>query len=398
VATLGLLLAGIIGGLFSFRWRGTVLAALVVGLIIFGFMSLMMSNAGNLFCLRYYNPLWSVFNLLGGLGLLVLAEGIAARAQAAGWKTFPAGYAAAGLGGILVAFMALPIYWILNLPGNPMPYSMINRWMDAHLAKGTLVIVDRWLEPWNEMKYHAPSNVVATFTVPAEPMEVFLKYNWRETVKQFFAKYPDGAFLDLTKSSGLCERPEVGYWDWPREHFARHVVFTNEQALALRRALLAPEESYYSADTNRVIAHLYYNTQEDAVNQARAAGASTLVLYGPGWGYEKLWRQLGDFRDWRELGDKAVLEIYNFTPQTNSVTLLIGGMAVNGSKRVIIGTLGQADFHHLKPVELRREHVPLNPGLNQLVLSDPLWSVTRIPLLVDRVEVVKEEVRATEIR
>lgn len=391
VVTMVLLLAGIVGGLISSRWRMIVATALIIGIIIFCVMSFMMSNAGGLFCLRYYNPLWLVFNLLGGLGVLTLAEWIAARVQAAGWKRLRAGYVAIGLCGVVAAFMALPIYWLLHLPGNPMPYSMINRWMDAHLAKGTLVIVDRWFEPWNEMKYHAPTNVVATFTVPAEPLEVFLKYNWRETVKQFFAKYPDAAFLELTKS--YCERPEVGYWDWPHKHFVQHVAFTNEQALALRHAMLVPEEAYYGTDTNRIIVDLYFNTRDDAVNQARAAGTESLVLYGTGWGYVKLWQQLRDFRDWRVLEDKATVDVYNLTQKTNSVTLLIRGMAANGGKRVRFGMLGQADFQNLQLAEWRIERVPLKPGLNQFVLTDALWSVARIPLLVDQVEVLAEEVR-----
>jgi hypothetical protein len=388
IVTVLLLLAGMLGGLISSRWRMIVAATLIIGIIMFGVMSVMMYKGGQFFNLRYYTPLWVVFNLLGGLGVLVLAEWTAARVKTAGWKTLPAGYIAIGLCGVVAAFMALPIYWLLHLPGNPAPYSMVNRWMDKHLAKGTLVIVDRWLEPWNEMKYHAPTNVVATFTVPAEPVEVFLKHNWRQTVKQFFATYPDAAYLELTKS--LCERPEIGYWDWPRKHFAQHVAFTNEQALALRRAMLVPEEGYYSSDTNRIIVDLYFNTREDAVNQARTAGQQTLVCYGPGWGYIKLWQQFRDFRDWRIIEDKATLDVYNLTPQTNAVTLLIRGMAANGGKRVRFGMLSQADFQNLQLAEWRIEHVPLKPGLNQFVLSDALWTAAKIPLLVDRVEVVEE--------
>ena len=122
-------------------------------------------------------------------------------------------------------------------------------------------------------------------------------------------------------------------------------------------------------------------------------GQAALVLYEPSWGYVKLWQQLKDFRDWRVMEDKATLDVYNLTPQTNIVTLLIRGMAVNGSKRVRFGMLSQADFQNLQLAEWRVERVLLKPGLNQFILTDALWSVAKIPLLVDQVEVLAEEVR-----
>ena len=95
-----------------------------------------------------------------------------------------------------------------------------------------------------------------------------------------------------------------------------------------------------------------------------------------------------------------MLDVYNLAPQTNAVTLLIRGMAANGAKRVRFGMLSQADFQNMQLAEWRIEHVPLKPGLNQFVLTDPLWGAAKIPLLVDQVEVVEEENRGqrSEIR
>ncbi|MCG2661420.1 MAG: hypothetical protein L6437_14390 [Kiritimatiellae bacterium] len=259
--------------------------------------------------------------------------------------------------------------------------------MDTNLPKGTPVLVDRWLEPWNEMLACKPSNVILTFTIPNEPMEVLLKYNWPQTVKDFFRKYPDAAYLELAKRSPV----DGQLWDWPRQYFRRHVVFTNKEAFALGKLDLMPMPGMRKSGQllSQVVTELFYNTREDAVEQARSAGQQALACYGPGWGYVKLWQQFRDFRDWRVLEDKAALDVYKLTPQTNTVTLLIRGMSANGGKRVRFGMLSQADFQNLQLAEWRIEHVPLKPGLNQFILTDALWSVAKIPLLVDQVEVVE---------
>jgi hypothetical protein len=264
---------------------------------------------------------------------------------------------------------------------------MINHWMDANLPKGTPVLVDRWLDSWNEMRACQPSNVIVTFTIPNEPMDVLLKYNWPQTVKDFFHKYPDAAYLEMYKRSPVNGQ----LWDWPRQYFRRHIVFTNQEVLALGKLDLMPTPGM--GKSGPVVQELFYNTREDAVEQARSAGQQALACYGPGWGYVKLWQQFRDFRDWRILEDKAALDIYNLTPQTNTVTLLIRGMAANGGKRVRLGMLGQADFQNMQLAEWRIERVPLKPGLNQFILTDALWSAAKIPLLVDQVNVVEEEIR-----
>jgi len=388
IVTVGLLLAGIAGGVISARWRPFMCVLIGLGIILFGVLSVMMGIGRGAFAPRYYTPLWLFFNLASGLGVLLLSERMAGVVQRLGGKAVRAEHVMIGMCAAVALCMLAPIYWILSLPGNPMPYSMINRWMDTNLPKGTLVIVDRWFEPWNEMKYHAPTNVIATFTIPSEPYDVMMKYNWPQTVKDFFKKYPDSAYLEMVKTS-----PVIGqHWDWLRQHFGHHITFTNKPAILLRQAVLAPD-IYYDASTTRIVVELFYNTREDAVKQARSASQETLVCYGPGWGYVKLWQQFRDFRDWRILEDKASLDVYNLTPQTNTVSLLVRGMAANGAKRVRFGMLGQADFQNLQLAEWRIERVPLKPGLNQFMLTDVLWSAAKIPLLVDQVEILTTDDR-----
>ena len=199
-------------------------------------------------------------------------------------------------------------------------------------------------------------------------------------------KFPDAAFFER---KSYYDRPEVGPWPWPAQYFARKVTFSNAACLKLYDLGL----NYGAGDTNLMTISLYYNTRADVLAKARNEGKTWLVIFGPEWGYVKLWQQYRDFRDWRILEAKAALDVYNLTTQTNVVTLLIRGMAVNGSKRVSCGLLSQADFRPMQLAEWRIEHLSLKPGLNQVILADALWSVARIPLLVDQVGVVGEEVR-----
>lgn len=305
------------------------------------------------------------------------------------WRRIPA----YGLAAIAVAISIQPAWIATQLTGHLLPYKEVARWCDTQLPSRSLVLVDRWFEPWNELRVNNSTNVYFAFTIPNEPMDVYLKVRWRDTAKAFFEKFPDAAFFER---KSYYDRPEVGPWPWPSQYFARKVTFSNEAAIKLRDMGLGYRVDSSAACSNMVVISLYYNTRADVLEKAGNQGKSSLVIFGPEWGYVKLWQQYRDFRDWRILEDKATLDVYNLTPQTNTVTLLIRGMAANGAKRVRFGILGQADFQNTQLAEWRIERVPLQPGLNQFVLSDALWSVARIPLLVDRIEVLTTDPPAPE--
>ena len=293
------------------------------------------------------------------------------------WRRVPA----YGLAAIAVALSVQPAWICTQLTGKPTPYKEIARWCDTQLPPRTLVLVERWFDPWNELRVHNSTNVYFTFTVPSEPKDVFNRLNWPATAKEFFNHFPDAAYLEYANS----ERNRMGVVS--NVYFARSVAFTNRAGIKLAKYGVAYRDGFYDPATNRLITTIFYNTREDVLRHAREQGQTTLVLYDPSWGYVKLWQQLKDFRDWRVLEGQATLDVYNLMPQTNTVTLLIRGMAVNGAKRVRFGMLGQADFQNLQLAEWRIERVVLKPGLNQFILTDALWSVAKIPLLVDRVEV-----------
>jgi len=313
------------------------------------------------------------------------------------WRRVPA----YGIAALAVALNIQPAWFSTQLSGKPTPFKAVARWCDTQLPRHALVLVERWFDPWNELLVHNSTNIVFTFTVPAEPQDLFERYNWPATAKQFFNHFPDAAYLEYSNS----ERGRMGVvTNW---HFARQVAFTNVAGIKLAQMGVAYREEFYDPYTNRLITTIFYNTREDVIRNAREQGQATLVLYGPEWGYVKLWQQLNDFRDWRILEKEASLDVYNLTASTNRVTLKVRGMALNGAKRVSAegGSAGggesggeyhglsrsKRDFRHLQLEEWALRDIYLRPGLNKIVFSDSLWSSSKIPLLVDQIEVLFSE-------
>ena len=281
-------------------------------------------------------------------------------------------------GGALVA-AAYPAYLQTQLTGKPTPYFDLVRWFDTHLPPGTPVLVDRWFEPWNELKSHPSTNVVFTFTIPNEPVDVFMGNHWRDTAKDFFVRNPDAAYLEIAKE--YWDVPGVGAWDWPRQFFARHATIANEAGLKLRALGLANRSDFYAANTNRVVVEVFYNTTEDVIEQARRAGRPALVLFGSGWIFTKT----QDFRDWRIPQGRANLEVYNLTGQPMEANLLITAASVSGSKQVDMA--GQMlTFEGGRLLDKMAGPVTLVPGRNSLAFSDRMWDGGRAPLLVATVD------------
>jgi len=283
--------------------------------------------------------------------------------------------------GAAVALWARPAYLAARLDGKPTPYKKIVDWMDSNLPRGSLVLVDRWYEPWNELRVHASTNVYFTFTVPNEPLEAYKANRWRDTAKDFFERHPGAAYLEITKA--YQEVPEIGPWRWPRTYFAQNRTFVNEAGLALRHLGLAAREDFYAANTNRVVVELFYNKREDLLARARREGESARAFYGEGWGYTKT----EDYRDWRVLRQAAVLDVYNTRTEPLDVQLSITGVAVQGAKEVVFG---EGVNHTFPAGELTRVQVGpvrLNPGLNRLRVYDSRYTATRAVLLVSEVDV-----------
>ncbi len=283
--------------------------------------------------------------------------------------------------GAVLIFSCYPAYLQTRLTGKPTPYFEISRWFDANLPRNTPVLVDRWFEPWNEFKSHPSTNVTYTFTIPNEPVDVYVKNRWRDTAMAFFERFPEAAYLEIAKS--YWEAAGVGPWEWPRRHFARHVVIANEPGLKLRELGLANRADFYAANSNRIVVEIFYNTRDDILAKARAAGRKVVGLHGDGWAYTKT----QDFRDWRVLEEVASLDVYNLTTAPLAADVVVRALSVSGSKKVKVSNGAEHTFSMNQMQEWNTGRWTLMPGLNKVVLTDALWQMAKVPLIVDEFSV-----------
>ncbi len=325
-------------------------------------------------CLLPAFLIWTVLTLERAIGLLPV-----------GW--------ARGSRVLLVALIALLFYPSLvmsRLDGKPVPYKVIRDWLDQHLEAGSVAVVDRWYEPWNEMARYAPTNVVVTFTVPDEPFQNYQQFQWRDVTRQKIESGQVQAFIRLTRN----HEQKAGLWRWPETYFARHAVVRNEAGLWLREHGYAGHEDFYVANTNRLVVEIFYDLREDALARIRSTGTSFRVFYGPGLAYEKsgpmgIFRfQTAQFMDWRVLSQRGTLDVYNLTGSPAEVSLVVAGLSPRGSKTV---TAPGGRHFQFSGTQLQRwllGPVSLQPGLNAITLEDPLWDRAMNPLLISEVAVV----------
>ncbi len=358
------------------RWLGgTALAGVVVYLLV-------MKSQGMYEAVRHMLFLFPLLALLLCYGLWSLPRLKGLR------RIWPANLRAVSAYALaaLALLLQLPAAWAsLRITGSPTPYKDIQAWSNHHLASGTPVLVDRWLEPWNELRVHPSTNVVFMFTRPNEPLEVFLQSRWREGAQQFLVENPDAGYMEIAKS--YWPETGVGPWLWPRSYFKQHVRIANEAGLILRERGQAFREDFFGLYTNGVVVEVFFNTREDVLQMARAQGRSVVVWPGNGWTYLKSGPmgaplQTPDFMDWRLMEQQAVLELYNLTDQPRRVQLVLSALAARGSKSVTIPGAGSFTFAPGRLSEWRTEAVELKPGQNSLVLRDAY--ATSGPLLVQR--------------
>lgn len=383
VVTGGLTIAGLVFNWIRYRRAWILVMFLLGGLLIYW---LFLISSGSYYAQRhvaYLLPLLICILAYGAWHISTIPFMHQLIASPV-WRRVPA----YGLAMIAVALNIQPAWVSMQLTGKPTPYWDIVHWCDTKLPRHTLILVDRWFEPWNELRVHNSTNVYFTFTIPNEPVDVYLKNRWRDTAKAFFEKYHDAGFLEI---GSYYDRPEVGPWNWPSQYFARKVTFTNEAGFKLRHLGLAYRDSFYDANTNRLVISLYYNTREDAIAKARNQGKSLLLFFGPKWGYVKLWQQLRDFRDWRVLEKTATLDIYNLADNPQDVTVKIIAVAPSGRKFVQSPSGMSYRFQPQKIETWQFDLNGLKPGSNSVRLTDMAWDRTHIPLLVDRVEITARE-------
>lgn len=293
--------------------------------------------------------------------------------------------------GLVVLALSGPAWAANQLRGKPVPYKDIVETVDRLLPKGVPVVVDRWYEPWNEMRVYPSTNVVFMFTVPNEPLQMFRQFQWRETTQNFFQRNPDAAYLEVAKT--FHEVPDIGPWAWPHQYFARRVRIANEPGLRLRDLGVAARGDFYFANTNRVVVELFYNAREDALEKLRAGGVEVFGFFGPGWRYEMTGPfgfvevQTQNIQHWRGMRDRAVIEVENLTGERMRVGVRLRGVAVNGSKQVIAADRYRKTFPAGTMETWEFGPVEVGPGMTEIPLRDDLYGAAGVRLLVERIEV-----------
>lgn len=265
----------------------------------------------------------------------------------------------AGAAVTLVVLLAVPAWQVTRLEGKTTAYRALRAWLDANLAQGDAVVVDRWYEPWNEMARYAPSNVFVTFTVPDEPYDNYVGYNWRKTTQTAFERNGAQAFIRIARN----HEKRAGLWTWPEKWFAHRAVVTNAAGVWLRDTGFAPMEEFYS-ETNRVATEVFYDTHADVAARARTAGQDAVWFFGAGWRLFKPWQQ-GDFSDYRVLEGEGAMEIHNLRDEPVELTGEIVAAAMGGEQRVRIGELAPLAFPDGR-LERRTFALELPPGVRIL--------------------------------
>ena len=237
----------------------------------------------------------------------------------------------AGAAAVIAGLLVVPAWQVVRLDGKATAYRQIQAWLDANLSPGDVVIVDRWLEPWNEMGFYAPSNVTVTFTVPDEPYESYVGGNWRKTTKELFERNGAQAFIRIARN----HEKRMGLWTWPETWFARRATVANAAGLWLRDTGFAPMEEFYS-ETNRVTTEIFYDTHDDIAARAKSAGREVVWFFGAGWKLFKPWQQ-GDFADYRVLEGEAALTVHNLRGEPLKIRGEVVAAAMGGNPVVKIG-------------------------------------------------------------
>lgn len=291
---------------------------------------------------------------------------------------------------IPAAAWVYPSYLVTQQTGNPTPYYDIVRKTDSLLPFGSPVLIDRWFEPWNEMRSHPSTNVVFMFTVPNEPLQAYLQNNWRGRSEEFLKRNPDAAYLEIAKT--YQDVASVGPWTWPHEYFARREVIVNDAGLKLAKWGLAGRGSYTLTNTNRLIVELFYNTRDDVIEKFKQNGTTVFPFYGKGWTFEKsgpmgIFRiQTQEFIDWRMMARAATLDVLNFTDQPQVVSLRITGFSPAGPKRVLANNGKSFEFAGNRIQIWELGPLRLEPGMNVVMLEDVLKDRSQYPLLISSVD------------
>ena len=334
------------------------------------FVAITLASASGFFALRYYSALWPLWLTLTGCGLLAVIDAAVERRVPA-WAAWGVALAT------LVLALTPPLRALVELRGNPVEYSRIADTLDQHLADGAPALVNGMNVVRIEMRSYQPEKAVPTFTVPDVGLAMWRDNDWRGSAERFLTRFSDAALVQ--QGQNYYDHPEIGPWEWPDRYFHQTVELRNEPAFLLQRLDLGASEDFY---TNRCVTTIRFNRPEDLLDQARRDGRPVALLWGEGWQYGKSL----NLQDWRLLEERATLHLHNLTDSYRRVRIEIEATTNSGIKRVELGDQQTRDFVAGEPETWQVTWVA-RPGLNEIELTDELWSIGRVQLLVSRIEV-----------
>lgn len=307
---------------------------------------------------RHYSNLFPILAVWSSLGLVRLGEAAVAR-----WKRGPAGENAWPFWGALALIAGLYSWpaWLASHVVGFIPYRMVSEWADTHLPPGTVVLCDRWFTPWNEFRMNPSTNVIYTFTVPSEPIQVYGSSRWRETAKEFLAINPLAAYFEQK-----LYWTRIGPWTWPHGQFARKQEFADQVALRLDAMGLFYRAWAPDLPREWVPLTIFYNTEADLVDRARKSGARVLCLFGAGWEYLKT----QDYRDWYLLRANASVTLHNLTAETLNANLDVTALAIQQTARIALAGGPAAEFPPGQIQSRRLGPVPLAPGRHEIRIAN----------------------------
>ena len=254
-------------------------------------------------------------------------------------------------------------------------FKQVVQWCDAHLPAGMPVLCDRYFTAWNEFPANHPTNVVFMSTVKNQTVGEYRLYRWRETAQEFLSKNPDAAYFE----EGF-HRGTLGLWNWPHQHFARKKVFVDEYDRALRR--IGPRyrmsESWKRDRNPDHHPTVFYNTRDDAMEQARAAGRPMVLAWGSGWEYRKSREGL----DWWRMGASAIIDVYNLTDETKAGHLVLVGLPWQDEAKAERSEPQVYSFAGAKMKEVQFGPFTYKPGRNPIRVNSPFWEAGKQAMYV----------------
>lgn len=304
----------------------------------------------------------------------------------------PVRFHAAGIllvAGLLAAALFQPAWQMTRLDGKPKPYSKLRDALDAHLPAGSVAIIDRWFEPWNEMTRYAPSNVAVTFTVPDEPFDNYVNLRWRDVTRARIEAGGVDAFIRLVRN----HEERLGLWTWPESWFPRRIAVSNAAAYWIRDRGYAPDQDFDLPNEKYLKAEIFYETREDALARAARHQKPFAVFYGADLPYEKsgpvgfLRFRTQQFMDWRVLAETGSFDVFNLANEPVDAAIEISAISPFGAKTFGLDKGPRIAFPAGQFLTASLGTVTLQPGLNRLTLRDIGQSAASVPLYISEIRI-----------